>query len=115
MYGKYAEKVLSAEEIKNIDAMKVGKKAAITVGNHFVKGVAPVASLAEGIVKNEEGNRLESGVKQVYKDSVFSYVEKGQHLDIKQGDEFYLVFKQAKSKSANDISEEADENENNEE
>ena len=58
IYGKYANKVISAEELHNIDAKRVGKKAAITVGNHFVKGVAPVASLAEGMVKNENGNRI---------------------------------------------------------
>lgn len=92
-YGKYAEKIISKEEIKNIDKKEVGKKTAKTVGNYFVKGVAPVASLAEGMIKNEEGNRLESGIKQVYKDSPISYVEKGKDLNIEKGQSFYLIFK----------------------
>ena len=108
-YGKYAEKVLSKEELKNVDAMKVGKKAAVSVGNHFVKGVAPAISLAEGMVKNEEGNRLESGMKQVYKDSPLSYAEKGQELKIKPGDTFYLIFKPSKSKNPSDIGEDVSE------
>jgi len=99
-YGKYASKILSKEEIKNIDAKKVGKKAALTVGNHFVMGVAPAFSMAEGMIKNEEGNRLESGIKQVYKDSPLSYVEKGEELVLEQGDSFYLIFKPSNSKYA---------------
>ena len=108
-YGKYSTKILSKEEIKNIDAMQVGKKAALTVGNHFVKGVAPAVAMAEGMIKNEDGNRLESGVKQVYKDSAFSYVEKGKELTIESGDSFYFVFKPSKSKNAADIEADADE------
>ena len=91
--GKYAAKILSKEEIKNVDAVQVGKKAALTVGNHFIKGVAPVAALAEGMIKNEDGNRIESGVKQVYKDSPLSYVEKGKDIYIHPGDSFYIKFK----------------------
>ena len=99
-YGKYAAKILSKDELKNIDAVKVGKKTALAVGNHFVKGVAPIASLAEGMIKNEEGNRLESGVKQVYKDSPVAYIEKGKQLNINEGDSFYLIFKEKKNKKS---------------
>ena len=101
-YGKYAEKVLNKERLKNIDAKKVGTKAAISVGNHFVKGVAPAVALAEGMIKNEDGNRLESGVKQVYKSSPLSYADKGQNVVIKPGDNFYLVFKPATSSNVSD-------------
>lgn len=107
-YGKYASKAVTKEELRNIDAVKVGKKAAITVGNHFVKGVAPVASLAEGMIKNEENNRLESGIKQVYKDSALSYIEKGADLTIEPEDKFYLIFKPSQSKKASDIEQEAE-------
>lgn len=100
--GKYAAKIISKNEIKNIDAKKVGKKAIITVGNHFVKGVAPVASLAQGMIQNEDGNRIESGVKQVYKDSVFSYVQKGEDVNIKPGDSFYVIFKNPNSDDISD-------------
>lgn len=102
-YGKYADKVLSKDEIKNIDAMKVGKKAAVTVGNHFVKGIAPAVAMAEGMVKNEDGHRIQSGVKEVYKSSPLSYVEKGQNLVIEKGDSFYLVFKPSEGSNTNDI------------
>ena len=105
-YGKYAEKVVSKEELKNIDAAKVGKKAAVSVGNHFVKGVAPAISLAEGMIKNKDGNRIESGVKQVYKDSPLSYVEKGQELELNSDKKFYLIFKPSKSESSSNIDEE---------
>lgn len=105
-YGKYAEKVISKEELKNVDPLKVGKKAAISVGNHFVKGIAPAVSMAEGMIENKNGNRIQSGVQQVYKDSPLSYVEKGQELKIEPGKSFYLVFKPSKSKKAVDIAEE---------
>lgn len=108
-YGKYADKILSKEELKNIDPKQVGKKAVITVGNHFVKGVAPAVSLAEGMIKNEEGNRLESGVKKVYKDSPLSYVEKGKELELLPGEQFYLIFKPADGKSSADFCDDEEE------
>ena len=104
-YGKYASKVISKEELKKVDKVKVGKKAVLTVGNHFVKGLTAGVTLAEGMIENEEGNRIESGVKKVYKESPLSYVEKGQELKIDSGETFYLIFKPAKSDKA-DISEE---------
>ena len=107
-YGKYSEKVLSKDDINSANALKVGKKAAVSVGNHFVKGVAPAVALAEGMIKNEDGNRLESGVKQVYKDSPLSYVEKGKDIVIERGDTFYFVFKPSKSKNTQEIETEAD-------
>ena len=110
-YGKYASRVISKEELKNIDAVKVGKKAALAVGSHFVKGLTTGVTLAEGMIENEEGNRLESGVKKVYKESPLSYVEKGQELVINTGDTFYLIFKPAKSSDASDIAEELPEEE----
>lgn len=105
-YGKYAAKVMSKEELKNIDKLKVGKKAVLTVGNHFVKGLTTGVTLAEGMIENKEGNRIESGVKKVYKNSALSYVEKGQELQINSGDQFYLIFKPSKSKNASDIQQE---------
>ena len=105
-YGKYADKVFSKEELKNIDKVKVGKKAVLTVGNHFVKGLTTGVTLAEGMIENKEGNRIESGVKKVYKESPLSYVEKGQELNLESDKQFYLIFKPSKSKDAKDISEE---------
>ena len=108
-YGKYSQKVISKDELKNVDAKKVGTKAVVTVGNHFVKGVAPAVALAKGMIKNEEGNRIESGVKQVYKDSPLSYIEKGNDLVIEPGDAFYLIFKPSDSNNLNDITAEVEE------
>ena len=105
-YGKYASKIISKEELKNIDKVKVGEKAVLTVGNHFVKGLTTGVTLAEGMIQNEEGNRLKSGVKKVYKDSPLSYVEKGTELELESGSNFYLIFKPSKSKNASDIIEE---------
>lgn len=109
-YGKYAEKVISKEELKNVDKVKVGKKAVLTVGNHFVKGLTTGVTLAEGMIENEEGNRIESGVKKVYKESPLSYVEKGGELSLDEGKQFYLIFKPT-SGSADDMSKETPEEE----
>ena len=102
-YGKYASKIISKEELKNVDKAKIGKKAVLTAGNFVVKGFSSAVSMTQGMIKNEEGNRLESGVKQVYKDSPLVYVEKGEELEIKPGDSFYLIFKPSKSKNTSDI------------
>ncbi len=93
LYGKYSKHVLSKEELKEIEPGKVIKGAALTVGNYFVKGLSIGVSFVEGVVKNEKDNRLKSGVVNAYESSPLSYVEKGEQLDIKVGDDFYLVFK----------------------
>jgi len=105
-YGKYAAKIVSKEEIKNVDKVKVGKKAALSVGNHFIKGVAPAITLAKGMIKNEEGNRIESGVKEVYKSSPLSYIEKGSELTLTPDKPFYLIFKPSKDDNAENITKE---------
>ena len=92
--GKYSKTIISKEEIKkNVKPAKVAKKAAVTAGGFFIKGLSPAVSMAEGMIKNEDGNRLKSGVHQVYEDSPVAYVEKGEPVDIKSGDEFYFIFK----------------------
>ena len=91
-YGKYSKTVLSKEELKNIKPGKVIKKTALTVGSHFVKGLATGVAFAEGVIKNDEENRLKSGVVEAYKESPLSYIGKGEELDIRTGDNFYLVF-----------------------
>lgn len=93
MYGKYSKTVLSKEEIKKIPPGKVIKNAALMVGNYFVKGISIVYSFGEGVVKNEKDNRFKSGMANAYEKSPLSYVGEGEQLDIKVGDDFYLVFK----------------------
>ena len=92
-YGKYSTFVLSKEEIKEIPPGKVIKSAAMTVGNYFVKGLSTCVAFVQGVAKNEKNNRLKSGVVNAYEESPLSYISEGQQLDIKVGDDFYLVFK----------------------
>lgn len=101
LYGKYSKTVLSKDELKKIKPAKVIKKTALTVGGHFVKGLSTGVAFAEGVIDNEDDNRLKSGVVNAYKESPLSYVENGQQLDIKAGDEFYLVFKIEKVEEPN--------------
>ena len=80
--------------------MSIGikKKTAGAVGDYFLQGVSYGISFVDGIVTNNEGNRLKSGVKQVYDDSFLSYIEYGQEIEIKEGDAFYLVVTPTKEK-----------------
>ena len=93
MYGKYSKFVLSKEEIKKIPPSTVIKKTALTVGDYFVKGLSICYSFVEGVVKNEKDNRFKSGVTNAYEESPLSLISEGEQLDIKVGDDFYLVFK----------------------
>ncbi len=78
---------------KPLDKGELALSAASTVGGYFVKGFGQGISLAKGMVKNEQGNRLKSGVVQVYEDSPLAYIEKGAELYIYENDIFYLRFK----------------------
>ena len=75
-----------------IDKKKLAKKAALGVGNYFVKGLSMGVSTIEGVVKNEEDNRLKSGAKALYNSSPVSYIEEGKDIEIKTGEIFYLNF-----------------------
>ncbi len=50
-------------------------------------------------MKNEEGNRLKSGAQAFYESTPLSYANKGADLDIKQGDVFFIKFKNPKNDS----------------
>lgn len=93
MYGKYTTVVLSKEEIKKLPYWKMIKNGALMVGSYFVKGLSIGVAFVEGVAKNEQDNRLKSGVTNAYEESPISLVEKGEQLDIKTGDDFYFVFK----------------------
>ena len=81
------------EELKKIPPFKVMKNAALMVGNYFIKGISIAYHFGEGFVKNEKDNRFKSGVTNAYEESPLSYIGEGEQLDIKVGDDFYLVFK----------------------
>ncbi len=76
-----------------IDKGEVAKNAALTVGDHFVKGVSLGYHAVEGAVKNEEGNRFKSSAVSIYENSIFSYLSKGSELEIREHDLFSLRFK----------------------
>lgn len=111
IYGKYSKFVLSKEELKNFPTFKFMKTAALTVGNYFIKGISIAYSFGEGVVKNEQDNRLKSGVVNAYEESPLSYIGEGEQLDIKVGDDFYLVFKM---KDDDEITDSEDSTENKE-
>ena len=93
LVAKYAKSVLNKEKIKEVKPKTVVKKVGGTVANFFFQGASAGISFVDGVVTNEEGNRLKSGVKQVYDDSILSYVEYGEEIEVKVGDEFYFVVK----------------------
>lgn len=79
-----------------IDKGELAKNAALGVGGHFVKGLSIGVAAVEGAVKNPEDNRLKSSVVSAYESSPFSYVEKGQELEINENEYFYLKFPKIK-------------------
>ena len=77
-----------------INPAKVAKSAALTVGNHFVKGISAGFYAIEGAVQNEEGNRAKSAIHNVYENSPLSYIEKGGALHIETSKCFGLKFEE---------------------
>lgn len=77
---------------KPLDKGDLAKNAALGVGNFFVKGLSMGAAAVEGAVKNQEDNRFKSSAVSVYEASPFSYAKKGEDLDIKSAQIFYLKF-----------------------
>ncbi len=90
--AKYSEK-------KELNKGEMALSAATTAGEFFLKIplLSQGVSLVKGMVKNQEDNRLKSGVVQVYKDSPLSYVEEGKDIIINKEDIFYLKFKTDKA------------------
>ena len=91
--AKYAKTILSKEEIEKIPPKQAAKKTIRLAGNLVVAGFSTAFSFFDGVHYNKEGNRFKSGVKQAYDDSLFSYIGYGQEVEIKTGDEFYLIVK----------------------
>jgi len=82
-----------AKYTTKIDKGELAKSAALGVGNMFVKGLSVGYNAVEGAVKNEQGNRFKSSVTEVYEGSPLSYVQKGEQIEIKKEQNFYLNFK----------------------
>lgn len=77
----------------NFDVSGMAKSAALGVGDHFFKGISAGFTAIEGVVKNEEDNRLKSGAVALYKSSPLSYVEMGHPVVIPKNQIFILNFK----------------------
>ena len=91
--------VAKYKEKKDLNKGEMALSAATTAGGFLfnIPGLSQGVSMLKGMVKNQEDNRLKSGVKQVYKDSPLAYVEEGKDVEIRPKDIFYLKFKTNKS------------------
>ena len=76
-----------------LDKGELAKSAALSIGDMFLSGLSTGFYAVQGAVKDEKGNRLFSAVNNVYKNSFFSYVEKGGDTCIKAESLFTFKFK----------------------
>lgn len=85
---KFIARVYNYEPIDKKGLVETAGKAAAGL---IVSGASQGISFLQGVTSSEDGeNRVASGLKKVYKDSPLSYVEKGDELNIKKGDEIYI-------------------------
>lgn len=87
---------VTASYTEPIDKGNLAKNAALGVGSFFVKGLSIGYAAVEGAVKNEEDNRFKSSITSAYESSPFSYANKGEDLEIKKSQYFYLKFPNVK-------------------
>lgn len=78
---------------KGLDKGQLAKTAVLSAGNFVIKGFSTGYTALEGAVKNEQGNVLKSSAVAVYKNSPLSYAQKGNALEIKEGEHFFINFK----------------------
>lgn len=78
---------------KEIDKKQIAKSAVLTAGNFAIKGFSTGVTAIEGAVKNEQGNVIKSTAVAVYEGSPLSYIQKGESLELKQGQHFYINFR----------------------
>ena len=80
---------------KELDKAGLATSAATTAGSMLfhIPLLSESVSLVKGMWKNQENNRLKSGVVQVYKDSPLSYIEEGKDVVITKDTLFVLKFK----------------------
>ena len=84
-------------EDKNLEAKVVGyskrdyKKTALdaglAVGGYFVKGLGQIFYFSKGlIIPDEDKSRIKTAFHNVYENTPFVYIEKGDEVDIDEGD-----------------------------
>ena len=83
---------IKASYTEPIDKKQVAKKTVATAGNLVVAGFSLGVAAVEGAVKNEDGNRFKSSVSSAYEASPLAYAKKGEELEVKSGQVFFLKF-----------------------
>lgn len=85
---------LKIEAYKPIKAKDVATFAASSTVGILLPGVNESYSFYKGVKSAEEyDNKIKAGIVQVYKDSPFSYIEKGNELNTRQGEIVILKLK----------------------
>ena len=72
---------------------KIVKMVIFMSAGLVVPGLAPGVSFMDGLITREHGNPVKSAFVQVYKDSVFSYIDKGRDFDVDTGDILIIKIK----------------------
>lgn len=88
--------VASLAEYIPVDPPKIVLKVTVKTASLFLHGIVQGIEFVQGAAQAESGNRLKSGVMNVYQNSFLSYVEFGNEVDIQPGT--ILVFKIQKAK-----------------
>ena len=114
LQGKYSRGIVSKEDLKEIDKGKAAKQAAMKASETYIKTMVPGYSVVKGMILNEEGNIVKSGIKSAYKDSPLAFCERGKNIYLEPDDTFYLTFKKVKHSKKSEITlkEETEEAEN---
>ncbi len=72
---------------------KMGLNAGLTVGGHYVKGLGQIFYFSKGLIKPDEGrNRIQSAFHNVYENTPFVFLKKGEEVNIEEGDLLVLKF-----------------------
>mgnify|MGYP005803824375 CR=1 FL=1 len=72
---------------------KMGLNAGLTVGGYYVKGLGQIFYFSKGLIKPDEGrNRIQSAFHNVYENTPFVFLEKGEEVNIEEGDLLVLKF-----------------------
>lgn len=72
---------------------KMGLNAGLTVGGYYVKGLGQIFYFSKGLIKPDKGrNRIQSAFHNVYENTPFVFLEKGEEVDIEEGDLLVLKF-----------------------
>jgi len=75
------------------DFKQTALKAGLTAGGFFVKGLGQVFYFSKGLIlPDSDKSRLSSAAHNVYENTPFVYIEKGDEIDIDNGDLLVLKF-----------------------